>query len=171
MDNRTLITALEDFKPLIAASFERIVRGQFERMVEKLGPALKNVANDWTFARSYSNTVARFVDRAGTRIEAACTLNEPRLAKASADYADAVVAEWLGKINEKLGELDEAEVRRLDGFRFNIAGKRSGRAVRIEQDMIVNVSSKGTLFNQFPARIYVDGKFTSAAAYKKLFAR
>jgi hypothetical protein len=34
--------------------------------------------------------------------------------------------------------------------------------------MIINVSPKGKLFNQFPARIYVNGKFTSAAAYAKL---
>jgi hypothetical protein len=36
--------------------------------------------------------------------------------------------------------------------------------------MIMNVSSRGTLFNQFPARIYVDGKFTSEAKFKKEIA-
>jgi hypothetical protein len=59
-------------------------------------------------------------------------------------------------------------VRALDGARFRIVGIKNDRSICIEQDRIVNVSPKGTLFNQFPARIYVNGKFTSAAAYAKL---
>lgn len=37
------------------------------------------------------------------------------------------------------------------------------------QDRIFNVISKGTLYNQWPARIYIDGKRISEAAYKRLF--
>lgn len=39
--------------------------------------------------------------------------------------------------------------------------------VRIEQSVILNVSSKGKVSNQFPARIYVAGKFVSEAKFKK----
>ena len=81
---------------------------------------------------------------------------------------DASMDSAFAEIAAKLGELDGAEVRHLDGYRFAVVGTKDGRTVRIEQDMIVNISVKGTLFNQFPSRIYVDGKFTSAANYAKL---
>ena len=35
-------------------------------------------------------------------------------------------------------------------------------------DLADFIGVKGTLFNQFPSRIYLDGKFTSAANYAKI---
>jgi hypothetical protein len=94
-------------------------------------------------------------------------INAEKLANHAKCYADATVEEWLGKINAKLGDLVDAEVKRMDGVAFLITGSRNDHKVAIEQRMIVNVSARGTPFNQFPARIRVDGKAISEAAYKK----
>ena len=169
-NNAALVAALEGQKPEVAASYIGIVHRLFARMIEKFGPSLKGVSNDWNFARPYSQTVSRFVKRDGDRINSVCSLNEERLAQFAEEYAEAVVKEWLLKIHEKLGELETAEVPRFSGDRFVIVGTRGGKKVVIEQDRITNVSSNGVVFNQFPARLYVDGKFYSAAKYKKLFA-
>lgn len=164
--NATL-AALDAFKPAIAEQYARLVRGTFGRISERFGPTLRGVSSDWTYARAYRSLVSAHVST--DRASGVVTLDEVKLSNGAARYADAVVIEWAGKIVEKIGALDEAEVRSLDGARFEIVGTVAGRRVRIEQSMIVNVSPKGTPFNQFPARIYVDGKHTSAAAYKKLF--
>ena len=172
-----LRAALEAAKPDVAASYARIVRSTFDRMVADLGPSLKNVGNDWTWARVHRNTVALNLgreqidrpDRPG-RPDTRYFIDEERLSRNAAMFADAAVETWEGKIAGKLGELEDAEVRRMDGARFNITGSRDGRTVRIQQEMIINVSSQGKPFNQFPARIYVDGKFTSEKAYQKMFA-
>lgn len=84
------------------------------------------------------------------------------------EYADATIAAWHDKITGKIKDLQNSTVHQLDGNRFIITGERDGKKITIDQDMIINRSANGTMFNQFPARIYVDGKFHSEAAYKKL---
>jgi hypothetical protein len=168
-----LSAAIAEFKPEIAALYERIVRNRFSRMVEVHGADLKGISNSWEFARAWNNTVRAHVrqigaDRSGRG--GVYEIDEEQLAKSAAHYADAVAAEWELKIRGKLGEMDNATVERMDGCRFFLHGAKAGKAIRIEQTMILNVSSKGTLFNQFPARIYVNGKFTSEAAFKKMAA-
>ena len=84
------------------------------------------------------------------------------------EYANATIEAWHDKIMHKVKDLQNSTVHHLDGNRFIISGERDGKKISIEQDMIINRSTNGTVFNQFPARIYVDGKFHSEAAYKKL---
>lgn len=84
------------------------------------------------------------------------------------EYADATIDAWHDKIMYKVKDLQNSTIHHIDGNRFMISGERDGKQIRIEQDMIINRSANGLLFNQFPARIYVDGKFHSEAAYKKL---
>lgn len=156
-------TALQDFRPQIAEQYKRIVRSQFERMVASLGPALKNVVNDWTWARTYSS-----IKHCVARDFQSASIKEEVLEAAAEKYAELTVEAVRAKILEKLGALDNAEVRRMTGCEFSITGERAGHRVSILQSVIVNVSPKGLPFNQFPARIYVDGKFVSAAAYKKM---
>jgi hypothetical protein len=169
-----ITAALEAHKPALAASFAHIVRVQYARIVEQFGPTARGVANSTSY-KVWANTVrpcCNIVKVAGdlSGLETTYVINEERLAKAAAAYANEVVLSWLGKINEKLGELDTAECPHFEGDRFLITGTRAGKTVLIEQDRIINISSKGTIFNQFPARIYVDRKFTSAVAYKRAFA-
>ena len=167
-----LNTALEAYKPELAARYETLIRWQFSKMVQDLGPALANVGNDGRWARVWyvrmSNLVARY-DNLGKLLDAAI-LNEARLARVSAQYADDVVESWKGKITAKLGELENAQVDNMGDMQFRITGTKHGRHVMIEQTVILKASPNGVLFNQFPARIYVDGKFTSEAAFNRLAA-
>lgn len=161
-----LTAALEAHKPALEAYFIDFTERRFATLVRHFGPALRGVynsplANNWRAISSL--TVCD-----GDRINSEYSLNAARVAAAATAFADATVATWADKIAAKLGELDNAEVRHLDGYRFAVTGSKGDRKVLIEQDMIVNVSSRGTLFNQFPARIYVDGKFTPAAKYAAL---
>ena len=86
------------------------------------------------------------------------------------DYAKDAVRKWEMKIMEKLGDLEEIKVPYHTDCGFIVCGKRNGQDVAISQQMILNVRYETyTFFNQFPARIYVDGKSMSASAYKKHF--
>lgn len=166
--------ALQAKKPEIAAMAARIVESQFNRLVEQFGVTMKGVANSDSY-RLWSETIRALCT--STKVETdhsgrsnPYALNPAAVAAYAEQYAVEVVESWETKIAEKMGELEGATVFNVSACNFHICGLRFGKAVRIEQDMIVNVSSKGKLFNQFPARIYVEGKFTSAAKYKKLAA-
>lgn len=160
--------ALEAFIPTLADRFVAQSNRLFNQYVEKYGPALRGIVNSYDY-RAYKNMVSPFITRVGVgSINDPVALNTDRLNTLAVEYAKATVAAWEAKISAKLGELEGAELIRGAGNTFTLTGTKGGRRVRIEQDMIVNVSSQGTLFNQFPARIYVDGKFTPAAKFAAL---
>lgn len=166
-----LRAALELCKPTLVERYESAIRSQFQGMVELHGPSLRGIHNCWQYARAWGNAVACYataIERDWRNAVTVYGLDDAKLAAGAEEYAAASLESWLGKIEGKLGELTDAKVRHLDGATFRITGMRNGHEVEIIQTMIVNVSSKGTLYNQFPARIYVDGKATSEAKYKKL---
>ena len=154
--------ALEAYKPNLEARFASLTKWTFRNLSEKFGPAMRNVANS-THYKSWASIRNMTIWADGEYV-----LSDAKIALRAEAFAEATIASWAAKIEAKLGELDNADVNHVDGCRFNIVGEKAGRKIQIEQDMIVNVSSKGLLFNQFPARIYVDGKFTSAAKYAAL---
>lgn len=100
------------------------------------------------------------------KVMTGANLDPVKVKEAAQQYADMVAESMKDKIMFKAGELQNPEVRNMSGWEFLITGEVKGSKVYIEQNMILNCSSLGTLFNQFPARIYVDGKFMSEAAYK-----
>jgi len=162
--------------PEIQDRISRTIRQQYDMLVGELGTSMKNVANSgyysvWTeTVRPVCDLIYADPDKRHTPdSKKDYLINEDALARRSAKLAEAVVLAWFDKINEKLGELDNATCTDVGNCTFNINGERNGHKIQIQQDIILNVSSKGRLFNQFPARIYVDGKFTSAAKYTKLF--
>lgn len=170
--NDALRTALNDFKPQIAADFTRYVERTFARMVERHGPTLAGVYNS-NDARAFRTVVAEFIRHAPTTERTARpekVLDAEALAVGATRYADEVVKAWAGKIARKMGELEDAHVGRMGDVAFRITGRRGGKDVCIEQQMIFAVSHLGTPYNQFPARLYVNTKFTSEAAYKRMFA-
>jgi hypothetical protein len=156
----TIRTALEAFAPELTAQYTTFVTRRIERLIEQFGLGLKGIGNSGQY-KSYEAVAALFNRQTGE-------IRADRVEVAAAAYAAATIEAWAAKIDQKVGDLTDAEVQALDGARFRITGTKNGSNVVIEQDMIVNVSPKGKLFNQFPARIYVNGKFTSAAAYAKL---
>ena len=168
-----LTEALEAYKPEIAERFRIVIRTQFTAMFEELGPSFKGVYNHPRWCRVFKNTIRPLVklhDADFRGFGGTYRIDEDRLEKAAKQYADDVSAAWLSKIQAKLGELDSADVRSFGNCGFVITGTKAGKSISIEQHMILNVSAKGTLFNQFPARIYLESKFISEAKFKKLAA-
>ena len=163
--------ALTALRPAIAERYAAQVRRSFERMVNDHGPSLKGIYNSWEYARNYSNLVSQYlVSETPNRMNGILTLDEKRLSFGANLYAEAATIEWEAKINAKLGDLENVQIKQFHGANFLISGHRKDHAVAIDQDMILKSSSRGTLFNQFPARIYVDGKFTPEKKYHAMFA-
>jgi len=168
--------AVEEYKPIIAKQYSDLVHRIFEQMVKKLGPTLKDVYNDWTWGRTYSSTMRNLIHICVPPNTYSChlidaadkILDEEKVTEAATKYADSVADALLRKIKEKVGLLDSASVHKMNADTFLISGKKHGTEVQIEQTMILNHSKLGTIFNQFPARIYLGGKFISAAKFKKL---
>lgn len=169
IDMTDLTAALAHLRPELADRYARQVRAAFAGMIKVHGPALNGIYNSWDFARTFRTLVSP-VMACRHRVCDDVAIDETKLAKAANDYAEAAVAEWLSKIEGKLGNLEDTVVQSFGGCRYTIYGTRAGKKVAIEQDVIMKSSTKGLLFNQFPARIYVDGKFTSEAKYKAAFA-
>jgi hypothetical protein len=174
--NAQLHEALEAIKPELKDRYSQMYGNIFSRMVEALGPSLKGVYNSPQFARQWGQ-IRTLVDAvvepgkpSSAQLYAPKVLNENKVAIAAAQQADFAVAQWIEKIDSKLGDLSDVSVNRFGGCEFVIFGSRHGKRVKIEQSVVVKFSPKGLLFNQFPARIYVDGKFASEAAYKAMFA-
>jgi len=164
-----LTAALAALRPALADRYARQVRSAHATMVETLGTALPGVYNNWHFARTFTALVAPVL-APRERISSDCIIDDAKLAKAAAAYAEAAVLQWKAKIESKIGDLEQIEIKHFAGCNYLITGHRAGKRVAIDQDVIVKTSTKGLLFNQFPARIYVDGKFTSEAKYKAAFA-
>ncbi|MFC3088512.1 hypothetical protein [Tabrizicola soli] len=164
----TITAALEARRADLEASYDRTVRSTFDRLAERFGKTFDRVYNTHQ-APTFKNLVepnlaARKTDRVGEIRE----LDDARIARNASAYATFVIQAWGEKIAQKMGEVESAVVSSLDTWSFKIVGQVNGHTVRIEQRMIVNFSTKGTPFNQFPARVYVDGKATTAAAWKAL---
>ena len=153
---------LEAYKPQLAERFTKSVTETFNRFIEKFGPMMRGTANSGEFK------LWEKIKPMTVRTPEGYHLNPGAIEDQAKAYADATVEAWHEKITGKVQDLEGATVHHLDGNRFLITGTRDGKRIKIEQDMIINFSGKGTAYNQFPARIYVDGKFTSEAAYKKL---
>lgn len=166
MTDATLQAALEAHKPALAARYTAMAQSTFSNMVERHGPALKGINNCWTYARMWSGWISSLTRRDGD----ARALDADLVAKAAAAYADATIEAWAAKIATKMGEVEGATIQRMDGVAFLIVGSLAGKRIEIDQQMILNVSSQGKPFNQFPARLRVDGKATSEAAWKRMRA-
>jgi hypothetical protein len=178
--NDALNTALDALRPAIAEEYKEWVTKVFFSMTARFGADLKQLHNSRE-GRTFSCVVARNVDHLEVEKQSfnevtkvyrpqqfAYFLNPTRLEKNAAEYAQAQVDAWRTKIAAKMGELESAKVEWFSqSGQFTITGVRGGKQVAIHQTRIMKTSSRGLLFHQFPARIYLDGKFTSEAAYKR----
>lgn len=97
-----------------------------------------------------------------------CELSEEKLVIFADTVAENMADEVRYKVNTKCGELVDGKIVHIGGASFRITGTKNGKEVLIEQHQIINVSCKGKLFNQYPARIYVNGSFVSAASFRKI---
>lgn len=165
--------AFEALKPALAERYIAQVRASFEYIVEKFGPAAQGVANSVHY-HNWTNLVRPNVNRVSdngiVRANSEVYLDEVKLSINAQRYAEDAAQAWRHKINGKIGDLENVEIKQWSGCNFLISGHRNGHAVAIDQNIVTKASPRGRLFNQFPARIYVDGKFTSEKKYHAAFA-
>ena len=146
---------------VFVAQIKRNVKWQFENLVNSFGQTLGGVANSRQY-RVWSETVRPCCD---CDSDSNYSMSDEKLSILAGRVAQEMANDVLAKVDAKVGELNGAEVVRSGSANFIISGTKNDRAVRIEQNQIINVSVKGKLFNQYPSRIYVDGKFTPASKF------
>jgi hypothetical protein len=169
--------AIQPYRPAIVEEYKRLVNRIFADMVRDLGPELKNVYNDWNWAISFQQQISPNLVRSKStsfheQRKEPKVIDTVSLDKNAEKYADDALSAWFQKIISKVGDLSNIKFSYSPrGFSFTMYGKRGTDDIRIEQNMIVNQSKKHLLFNQFPSRIYVNGKFLSELNYKKMFVK
>ncbi len=162
---RAIRELIEAKRAELSGYYEAWARRLWALALEKFGPTLHGYRRDTAY-----EALTHVVDSGDTYRGTLPSLNEKRLAKTLREWTAEALQDLFEKLLAKVGYLDTPAAEGLDGFAFRLTGTRRGHKVRIEQRMIVNVSSKGRPFNQFPALIYVDGKKTGEAAYKRMFS-
>ncbi len=174
--------------PELEKDFERYIEGRFKaladryglKMVELLGASYayrgyQQILPEGVRAddvKTYRQLVYRFLTAASLQGHAAPQLDRARLDKEAKAYAKQQIDQFVVKLTQKLGDLTDVRIRSVNahGFECVIEGSLRGRRVRVDQTAKFVVNQHGTAFHQFPALIYVDGKFTTEAAYKRLAA-
>lgn len=171
----TLRDAMAAFAPDLAADYERFVRRQFEGMVRDLGPALQGIYASSRWVRVFQGIRSMLWrdepsrDYDPHRAPRPYMLRESALNKNARDYGERTALAWYAKTKAKLGDLQGVTVSPPSRGGMTVIGSRDGHIVMLEQHSIINFSSRGTPFHQFPARIYVDGRILSEAQYRQLF--
>lgn len=143
------------------------IRATYNNLINRFGDNLKGIYNT-THSTVWSEMVSPCCVSNGNRISSTYSLSEERLNKFVALVAESMTNDVLAKVNLKVGSLDNANVVHVGNANFVINGQKNENAVVIEQNQIINVSVKGKFFNQYPSRIYLNGKFISAAKFAKL---
>ncbi len=167
-----IVGAFDAERPAIAADFTAYIRRQFERIVGRYdAQSLRALGNDWGGDAGIWRLVRKFSRHEGGRPGGALSIDAVALDRAAAAYARAQVQGFTAKLSRKLCDLDNVAIQKLDGTTFAITGEIGGRFVRVEQTQVLKSSSKGKPFHQWPARIWVDGKFMPEAAFKRLTTR
>ncbi|ARB06103.1 hypothetical protein FDH38_gp049 [Dinoroseobacter phage vB_DshS-R5C] len=113
-----------------------------------------------------------YITWADNRVAPGCegVVNVERLEKHAQDFADAQVDSFIAKLEGKIGHLTDCVLNLRGNGEFTIRGMQGDAQVVVDQQVVFKVSSKGTFFLQWPARIYVDGKFTPEKKFKEMQA-
>jgi hypothetical protein len=93
-------------------------------------------------------------------------------AAAQAEAEETCLA-WYKKLVGKLGAVESATLHYSGNGSYRLTVRKAGIAEEIEihqQVVWKRASCRGNWFAQFPARIYVGGKFTPEAKFKAMFA-
>lgn len=162
--------------PAIAADFVAWVTAQCEKFVAMDAKTLSQLPHSWGYQGGLFRQLRQFlvtIDENGNdtnRLRYTYRVDHARIAKKSVEYAQAQVDSFKAKLEAKLVDLTDVRDVTIQGVNFTFRGTLKGHTVRVEQTTVLKCSPKGTLFNQWPCRIYLDGKFISEAAFKKLAA-
>lgn len=134
----------------------------------------KDADHDEIDLHERTKTRLRIVGHFLTAADSSCRRGSPKkirdqyLTETCREQAQAQVDSFVAKLEKKLSDLDSVELIDVRGAAFTIRGNLNGQSVHVNQQVIFKVSSRGTPFNQFPARIYVDNQFLSEKQFKAI---
>ena len=194
--SQLVMAAVDEQKPAMAQDFVEYFTGLYQAMVDELGENWKprvsaarseknRKDNRYSIIRHTgkpqepdSDPIAvRFIKTVDSlsgigvisyrSTPAIHYLDGRKLESRAKEHAEELAAQLKVKITAKAGELESPKITRLKGLEFRIEGEHKGKKVAITQSVKSVVNQNGTWFQQFPALIYVDGKFTPELAYKK----
>ena len=156
--------------PTFAAEFVEYYEKFYADNVEEIGHKWLSNAYDGRRER-WNHVIVRCFDKGESNSFDAeyGAFNRDKLIAMGDEYGEARALEWANKIEAKLENVDGVEITNWSRGSFGFAGTRDGKKVSLIQQTVTKVSKNGVWFHQFPARIYVDGKFFSEKAYKELF--
>lgn len=187
----TLKTEFDKLIPALEADYIAFVTNQLERLLKTYDDtALRNLANSWHQDGYIYRNLRRFLcnveqqraianGEADTRFTYGASyrkilngIDHAHVAKEATAYARDQVDSFIFKLTRKFGDLTNVTVHFADtnALECTITGEQAGHKVYIQQDRIINTSKNGKPFHQWPARLTVDGKRVSEAAWKKLVA-
>lgn len=146
---------------------ESNIRHAFEEAVNNYGPALRDINTD-----IWRNTLRHVVSYTETppTYQRSYYLDEEKLKKFLDRWTEAEIAEAVAKMYAKVGNLTDVKITAGDASSwFVVTGKHpNGSDVKVTQTQKINFSSRGLMFNQWPALITVNGKRVSESAYQKI---
>jgi hypothetical protein len=157
----------EDFKGWVTRHLERILNRYNKVQLQQLAGSWAADAGVWRQLRNYTYMVDENGEKT-TRYTMNYRIDHARIEAASVRYAQDQVNAFKTKLMAKLSDLTDIHQLHLSGLNFSFQGMLGEQRVRVEQTTVLKCSKNGKLFNQWPCRIYVNGKFMSEAAFKKL---
>ena len=160
------------FQPAVAKDFHDFVGGHMRRLLDTYGKdGTHRLSASWhhdgQLFRAFGYKVFDFNPKGRDILG----INEERLENMSQQYAKDQIDRFILKLLRKLGNLREVSIYDIDfgGFRFSLRGLGpNGEVISVIQTRIVNCSSKGKVFHQWPASICLDSKKISEAKLKEI---
>ena len=162
----SIAALLTESRAALAAEYTNWAGAQVKRLIEKY-PTFRcrsEYRDDYMLISNLQGCVSydsNFMD-------AKASLDEARLAKQAEKFATYQIERWEAKIIEKLGRAQIVDGRVDTRGDLWIKAELDGKTVFLDQHRVFKFSNRGTPFYQFPARLRLDGKAITAAAFKKL---
>ena len=175
-DNIEQISAeFDTMVPSIASNFEVWVTKNLERIIAKykkeeirnLGNSFSDDGGIWRQLRTFTYMVDNEGNKTN-RFTSMYKVDYDRIKKESVRYAQAQVDSFKHKLQQKLADLTDISNLHISGLEFTFLAKLNEHQIRIDQTTVLKCSKNGKLFNQWPCRIYVDGKMMPESKFKKL---
>ena len=155
--------------PAIAKDYIEYTEPLVKRTLEKF-PTLRGSAWDgYYFDRVIAMQHCEVMEKSIYAGQSTFQYSKERTELAAKRYAEDQCLAWFEKLNRKLVNVTDMTMTRLSRNEYYFVAKLGDKKIAINQQRILKCSPKGKMFHQFPARIYVDGKFYSEANFKKEF--
>ncbi len=155
------------YAPALALDYKNFVTKTFESIEKQFGIDLKGIYNSYSY-RTFQGIRCNLKQTQIEYNKYIYEIDNDLLERNSQKYGIDTALLWYEKMICKLGDLDNVTVTPPNNSGdVTITGTHIDNKIIIKQYPIINMSKYGTLFHQFPARIYVNGKAQSENEYKR----